>query len=147
MPQLEARRVCGRHLSCPLLLLLPGLVPDCAVLVATVRALKMHGGGPPVVSGQPLDPAYSRESLALVEAGFANLGKHIENVRAFGVPVVVGVNVFSSDTAAELELVERLCREAGAFDAVVCNHWAKGGELTLEWAWSLWVGQPLGLGR
>ena len=76
----------------------PGLVPSCAVLVATVRALKMHGGGPTVVSGKPLDPVYSQENLSLLEAGFTNLQKHIENVRLFGVPVVVAINRFVTDT-------------------------------------------------
>ena len=92
----------------------------------------MHGGGPPVVSGQPLHSAYSQENLALLEAGFANLHKHIENVRLFGVPVVVAINMFSSDSTAELELVQRLSRDTGAFDAILCNHWAKGGELMVE---------------
>ena len=87
----------------------------------------MHGGGPKVVSGQPLDPAYSEENLPLLEAGFANLQKHIENACMFGVPVVVGINTFVTDTEPELKLVQRLSREAGAFDAVICQHWAKGG--------------------
>ncbi len=87
----------------------------------------MHGGGPTVTSGQPLDPAYTQENLPLVEAGFPNLQKHIENVHIFGVPVVVAINAFISDTPAEMELVQRLCREAGAFDAVVCTHWTNGG--------------------
>ena len=62
-----------------------------------------------------------------MEAGFSNLLKHIENVHTFGVPVVVAINAFVTDTPAELELVQRLCREAGAFDSVICSHWAKGG--------------------
>ena len=180
-----------------------GLVPNCAVLVATVRALKMHGGGPTVTSGQPLDPTYSQvdnvdqnqlyimqiyqyppyfflplffplpfslspptvafflsvpfsspsrtvplsspcptcsppppalslsppqENLTLLEAGFANLQKHIENVHMFGVPVVIAVNSFTTDTPAELDLVLRKSKEAGAFDAIIASHWAKGGE-------------------
>ena len=87
----------------------------------------MHGGGPKVVSGQPLDPAYSKENLPLLEAGFANLQKHIENACMFGVPVIVGINSFVTDTEPELKLVQRLSREAGAFDAIICHHWAKGG--------------------
>ena len=75
-----------------------GLVPSCAVLVATVRALKMHGGGPIVAAGKPLDPVYSQENLDLLAAGFVNLQKHIENVRLFGVPVVVAINSFITDT-------------------------------------------------
>ena len=97
------------------------------VIVASVRALKMHGGGPNVTSGQPLDPAYSQENLTLLEAGFGNLHKHIENATSFGVPVVVAINSFTTDTQAELELIQKLSRDAGAFDAVICNHWAEGG--------------------
>lgn len=111
-----------------LFILLVDLQPNCVVLVASVRALKMHGGGPNVTSGQPLDPAYSQENLSLLETGFANLQKHIENAKSFGVPVVVAINVFSTDTRAELELVQRLCKESGASDAVICSHWANGGK-------------------
>jgi len=104
-----------------------GLTPDAAVLVATVRALKMHGGGPAVTAGVPLAAEYTQENTALVEKGFANLNKQIQNTRKFGVPVVVAINRFSSDTDAELELVQRLCRAAGASDAVICTHFARGG--------------------
>ena len=79
-----------------------GLIPNCAVLVATVRALKMHGGGPNVTSGQPLDPVYSQENLQLLTAGVVNLQKHIENVRLFGVPVVVAINSFITDSQVGL---------------------------------------------
>ena len=82
-----------------------GLAPDCIVLVATVRALKMHGGGPPVVAGKPLDHAYKAEDLGLVAAGCANLARHVRNARRYGVPVVVAVNRFASDTDAELGVV------------------------------------------
>ncbi|BFZ07308.1 hypothetical protein BsWGS_10347 [Bradybaena similaris] len=105
-----------------------GLTPNAAVLVATIRALKMHGGGPTVVAGVPLPKEYSEENLTLVEQGCSNLIKQIENARIFGVPVIVVVNAFSSDTSAEIELVKRISRENGAFDAVVSNHWAKGGQ-------------------
>ena len=105
-----------------------GLVPNAVVLVATVRALKMHGGGPKVVAGEPLDPAYTEENLDLVRAGLPNLQHHIRSARRFGVPVVVAVNSFSTDTPAELELVRRAAREAGAEDAVVATHWADGGK-------------------
>ncbi|XP_068219653.1 C-1-tetrahydrofolate synthase, cytoplasmic isoform X1 [Palaemon carinicauda] len=104
-----------------------GLVPNAVVLVATVRALKMHGGGPTVTPGVPLPPIYTEENLDLVEKGFENLGKQIENGRLFGVPVVVAINAFSTDTQAELELIKKLALGAGAMDAVICNHWAKGG--------------------
>uniref|UniRef100_A0A8C5XDY5 C-1-tetrahydrofolate synthase, cytoplasmic n=1 Tax=Microcebus murinus TaxID=30608 RepID=A0A8C5XDY5_MICMU len=111
-----------------------GLRPHVVVLVATVRALKMHGGGPTVTAGLPLPKAYIEENLELVEKGFSNLKKQIENARMFGVPVVVAVNVFKTDTEAELELVTRLAREHGAFDAVKCTHWAEGGKGALALA-------------
>jgi len=104
-----------------------GLAPNCAVLVATLRALKMHGGGPKVVAGRPLPPAYSEENLELVERGCGNLAKMIENGRRYGIPVVVAINRFKDDTAAEVELVRKLALAAGAEDAVVSNHWAEGG--------------------
>jgi formyltetrahydrofolate synthetase len=104
-----------------------GLKPDCAVLVATVRALKMHGGGPKVVAGRPLAAEYTEENLPLLEAGCANLVKMIENVRAFGIPVVVAINRFKHDSVAEHAMIRRLALAAGAFEAVVSNHWAQGG--------------------
>ncbi|XP_067589579.1 C-1-tetrahydrofolate synthase, cytoplasmic isoform X2 [Pseudorca crassidens] len=105
-----------------------GLRPHVVVLVATVRALKMHGGGPTVTAGLPLPKAYIEENLELVEKGFSNLKKQIENARMFGVPVVVAVNAFKTDTEAELDLITRLAKEHGAFDAVKCTHWAEGGK-------------------
>ncbi len=104
-----------------------GLAPDCVVLVATIRALKMHGGGPKVVAGQPLDFAYTRENLELLEKGCSNLVSHIKSVRKFGMPVVVAINRFKDDTSAEIELVRRISIEAGAEDAVMSNHFAQGG--------------------
>ncbi len=71
----------------------------------------------------------SQENLPLVEAGFQNLQKHIENVLLFGVPVVVAINGFVTDSPAEQELVQRLSRASGAFDAIICSHWATGGEI------------------
>nr|KAF6387987.1 methylenetetrahydrofolate dehydrogenase, cyclohydrolase and formyltetrahydrofolate synthetase 1 [Myotis myotis] len=111
-----------------------GLRPHVVVLVATVRALKMHGGGPTVTAGLPLPKEYIEENLELVEKGFSNLKKQIENARMFGVPVVVAVNAFKTDTEAELDLVSRLAREHGAFDAVKCTHWAEGGKGALALA-------------
>lgn len=105
-----------------------GLRPHVVVLVATVRALKMHGGGPTVTAGLPLPREYTEENLKLVEDGFCNLRKQIENARMFGVPVVVAVNAFKTDTQAELDLISRLAWEHGAFDAVKCTHWAEGGK-------------------
>lgn len=104
-----------------------GLKPKCAVIVATVRALKMHGGGPPVVAGKPLSQVYLEENVEFVEKGCANLVKHIANARKFGVNVVVAVNKFKTDTTAEIEAVKKISVEAGAFDAVLANHWAEGG--------------------
>nr|XP_045252495.1 C-1-tetrahydrofolate synthase, cytoplasmic isoform X2 [Macaca fascicularis] len=111
-----------------------GLRPHVVVLVATVRALKMHGGGPTVTAGLPLPKAYIEENLELVEKGFSNLKKQTENARMFGIPVVVAVNAFKTDTEAELDLISRLSREHGAFDAVKCTHWAEGGKGALALA-------------
>ncbi|RID56892.1 hypothetical protein BRARA_F00308 [Brassica rapa] len=105
-----------------------GLTPQCAIVVATVRALKMHGGGPDVVAGRPLDRAYVSENVSLVEAGCVNLAKHIANTKAYGVNVVVAVNMFSTDSEAELNAVRKFSMEAGAFDAVICSHHAHGGK-------------------
>ena len=105
-----------------------GLVPDAVVLVATIRALKMHGGGPEVKAGAPLDAAYTNENLGLLEAGLGNSIHHIGIARKFGVPVVVAVNRFGTDSQAELELVRsRAISDGGAFDAVICDHFARGG--------------------
>ena len=105
------------------------MTPDCVIVVATVRALKMHGGGPPVIAGQylvtqptnhpssdesgkPLDHAYGEENTDLVKRGCCNLVRHIENVRKFGVPIVVAINRFSSDTEAELDVVQQSALDA-----------------------------------
>jgi formyltetrahydrofolate synthetase len=105
-----------------------GLKPDAVVLVATVRALKMHGGGPKVVAGKPLDPVYLEENLDLLGQGLANLRHHIHIARKFGVPVVVAVNGFATDAQEELDLVCWASLASGAEDAVVCQNWALGGE-------------------
>ncbi len=105
-----------------------GLKPNCVVLVSTVRALKMHGGGPKVVAGKPLDKAYTQENLELLEKGLPNLLQHIENAVKFGVPVVVAINRFNSDSDAEVELIRKRAKETGAYDAVVSEVWLKGGE-------------------
>ncbi|MFZ5917622.1 MAG: formate--tetrahydrofolate ligase [Chloroflexota bacterium] len=104
-----------------------GLAPNCVVLVTTVRALKMHGGGPKVVPGKPLDKAYTEENLALLEKGLPNLLQHVENALKFGIPVVVAINRFKDDTDAEIALIRRRAQETGAEDAVESNVWAKGG--------------------
>lgn len=105
-----------------------GLRPQCAIIVATIRALKMHGGGPQVVAGKPLDQAYVTENVALVEAGCVNLARHISNTKAYNVNVVVAVNMFSTDSEAELRAVRNAALAAGAYDAVVCTHHAHGGK-------------------
>jgi formyltetrahydrofolate synthetase len=104
-----------------------GLVPSTVVIVATIRALKMHGGGPKVVAGKPLAPEYTDENLGLLEKGLPNMLAHIKNALAFGVPVVVAVNRFATDTDAEIEMVRRAAVAAGAEDAVMSDHWAEGG--------------------
>lgn len=104
-----------------------GLKPKCAVIVATVRALKMHGGGPHVMAGKPLAKEYVEENVELVTKGACNLAKHIENAKKFGVNVVVAVNKFKTDTVAEINAVREVAMAAGAFDAVMANHWAEGG--------------------
>jgi formyltetrahydrofolate synthetase len=111
-----------------------GLIPNAVVLVATVRALKMHGGGPKVTPGAPLDRAYVEENLELLEKGLPNLGKHIENATRFGIPVVVAVNGFKDDTDAEMEMVRKYSEEKGAFAAVKSTHWMDGGAGSKELA-------------
>ncbi len=104
-----------------------GLTPDAVVMVCTVRALKSHSGRYRVVAGKPLDPGLAREDLESVATGCANLEKQIENARLFGVPVVVAINPFHSDTPAEIELVRQRSLAAGAEGAYVSEVWAKGG--------------------
>src|SRR5512147_2655903 len=111
-----------------------GLIPNVVVMVATVRALKMHGGGPKVVAGKPLDPAYTDENLPLLEAGMPNLVRHIQNIRRFGVPVVVAVNSFATDTEHEIELIRKHAVQAGAEGAYKCSHWMHGGAGAVELA-------------
>ena len=111
-----------------------GLIPNAVVLVATIRALKMHGGGPRVIAGRPLDKAYTEENLGLLEKGIGNLAAHIENAKKFGIPVVVAVNRFPTDTDAEVELVKKMSQQSGAEQAVLSEHWARGGEGAMELA-------------
>jgi len=105
-----------------------GLKPDCVVLVATIRALKMHGGGPKVIPGKPLASEYTAENLPLLEAGMCNLTRHIEIARQFGVPVVVAVNRFPTDTDAEVEMVRDKVNAAGGEGAFVSDHYTRGGQ-------------------
>ncbi|KTB48616.1 formate--tetrahydrofolate ligase [Dehalogenimonas alkenigignens] len=110
-----------------------GLKPNCAVIVATVRALKMHGGGPRVVPGKPLDVAYTEPNPALVEKGIVNLLAHIETVKKSGINPVVCINHFHTDSPEEIAIVRRAAEAAGARVAV-SQHWLKGGEGALELA-------------
>ncbi|XP_055902268.1 C-1-tetrahydrofolate synthase, cytoplasmic [Eupeodes corollae] len=111
-----------------------GKVPNAVVLVTTVRALKMHGGGPAVEPGTPLKKEYSEENIELLKNGIPNLLKHIENGRIYGLPVVVAINYHNSDTKAEHELIRSAAITAGAYDAVVCSHWSEGGTGALKLA-------------
>jgi len=116
-----------------------GLRPDAAVVVATIRALKMHGGVGRIVAGKPLDPALLAENVDAVTAGGANLAKQIENVRLYNVPVVVAINSFPTDTPGEVEAVRAVALAAGAREAVVADHWAKGGEGAADLAAAVWA--------
>ncbi|KPV75884.1 uncharacterized protein RHOBADRAFT_26106 [Rhodotorula graminis WP1] len=109
-----------------------GLVPNAVVLVATVRALKMHGGGPEVTPGKPLPEVYLTENLDILREGCSNLKRHIENAKKVGINVIVAVNRFTADTDAEIQLVQDEALKAGADAAVPCNHWAEGGLGALE---------------
>jgi formate--tetrahydrofolate ligase len=111
-----------------------GLAPNCVVIVATVRALKMHGGGPPVTAGQPLDATYRTENVQLLTAGCCNLQRHIENMASYGIPVVVAINRFATDTDAELAAVKQAAMNAGARAAVVAEHHAYGGKGAVDLA-------------
>jgi methylenetetrahydrofolate dehydrogenase (NADP+)/methenyltetrahydrofolate cyclohydrolase/formyltetrahydrofolate synthetase len=111
-----------------------GLIPQVVVMVATVRALKMHGGGPKVIAGRPLAAEYTDENLDLLQKGLTNLERHIQNALKFGVNVVVAVNLFTTDTPAEVELICRSALEFGAMDAVVSTNWADGGKGALQLA-------------
>jgi len=115
-----------------------GLRPDAAVLVATVRALKMHGGVGRIVAGRPLDPALSEENVEAVRKGSANLAAQIENVRVFNVPVVVAVNHYPDDTDAEVAAIREVALAAGARDVVVSRHFAGGGAGAEDLARAVW---------
>ena len=115
-----------------------GLAPDAAVVVATVRALKMHGGVGRIVAGKPLDPALLEENPDAVRAGGVNLAAQIELVRQYGVPVVVATNAFPGDAASEFEAIREVALAAGARDAVVTTHWADGGAGAEALAAAVW---------
>jgi len=110
-----------------------GLTPNVSVITATIRALKMHGGGPKVVAGRPLPEEYTKENVGLVEKGCANLAHHINTVRKAGINPVVCINAFHTDTKDEIAAVRRAAEAAGARCAL-SEHWAKGGDGALELA-------------
>ncbi|MBN2536148.1 MAG: formate--tetrahydrofolate ligase [Spirochaetales bacterium] len=110
-----------------------GLVPNCSVIVATIRALKMHGGGPTVKPGKPLDKAYTEENIGLLEKGIENLIAHIETVKKSGIPAVVCINSFYTDTDNEIKTIKKAV-EAASARVAVSSHWQHGGEGALELA-------------
>jgi formyltetrahydrofolate synthetase len=112
---------------------LSGLTPNVSILVATVRALKMHGGGPTVVPGRPLPDEYTKENLGLLEKGCENMVHLISVIKKSGIKPVVCINAFYTDTPAEHALVKRIAEQAGA-RAAVSQHWLKGGDGALDLA-------------
>ena len=110
-----------------------GLKPHVSVLTSTIRALKMHGGGPKVVAGLPLDDAYTQENLELLEKGCVNMVHHINSIRKAGINPVVCINCFHTDTDAEVEVVRKAAEAAGARCAK-STHWADGGDGAVEFA-------------
>ena len=111
-----------------------GLVPDVVVVVATVRALKVHGGGPEITPGAALHEVYRTENVDILRKGCVNLRKHISNAREYGIPVVVAINKFETDTDAEIAVIKEEALAAGATDAIPANHWAEGGQGAVELA-------------
>jgi len=116
-----------------------GLAPDAAVVVATVRALKMHGGVGKIVAGKPLDPALLEENVEAVRTGASNLAAHIRIVRRYGIPAVVAINAFPTDTPAEVEAIREVALAAGARDAVVATHFVNGGDGAAGLAEAVWA--------
>jgi formate--tetrahydrofolate ligase len=109
------------------------LKPSCVVITLSIRALKAHSGRFSIVAGRPLDPALSKENLQAIEEGICNLVKHIQNMKLFGVPVLVSINRFTADTDNEVALVKELAEAAGARCAPI-DVWAKGGDGAIELA-------------
>lgn len=111
-----------------------GLIPDVVVIVATVRALKVHGGGPEITPGGALHEVYRTENVNLLRQGCVNLKKHISNAMVYGIPVVVAINKMETDTGAEIAVVREEALAAGADDAIPANHWAEGGKGAVDLA-------------
>ena len=115
------------------------LAPDAAVVVATIRAIKMHGGVGKIVAGKPLDPALLEENVEAVRLGAQNLAKQIENVTMFGIPAIVAINSFPTDTAAEVAAIQEVALAAGARAAVVTTNFAEGGRGAAALAEAVWA--------
>lgn len=111
-----------------------GLVPEVVVVVATVRALKVHGGGPEITPGAALHEVYRTENVDILREGCVNLRKHISNARQYGIPIVVAINKFETDTEAEIAVIREEALKAGAVDAIPANHWAEGGKGAVDLA-------------
>ena len=125
---------CGAEKFFNLKCRISGLKPNAVVVVSSIRALKMHSGRFKVVAGKPLEEGLLKEDLSALEEGFCNLAKHIENMKHFGVPVVVAVNKFTTDTQNEIDLIIKKSREAGAEDCVLSDVWANGSTGGLDLA-------------
>ena len=114
-----------------------GLIPDTVVVVATVRALKVHGGGPEISPGAALPEIYRTENVEILRKGCVNLKKHIMNARQYGIPVVVAINRMECDTDAEIAIVQEEASAAGAESAIPANHWSEGGRGAVDLARSV----------
>jgi formate--tetrahydrofolate ligase len=123
---------------------LSGLRPSAVVIVATLRALKMHGGVGAVVAGKPLDPVLLEEDPDAVRRGAANLEQHIAIVRGYGLPAVVAINAFPTDHASEVAVVREVAVAAGAEDAIVARHFSEGGMGAEELARAVWAAAQKG---
>jgi formyltetrahydrofolate synthetase len=123
---------------------LSGLRPAAAVIVATIRALKMHGGVGNVVAGKPLDPVLFEEDPEAVRRGAENLRQHLAIVANYGIPAVVAINTFPTDHASEFEAIRDVALEAGAEDAVVSNHFGEGGAGAEDLARAVWAAAQKG---
>ncbi len=125
---------CGAEKAFDVKCRVSGLTPNAAVIVCSIRALKMHSGDFKVIPGKPLSAGLLKENVAAVERGSANLEKHIENIQLFGIPIVVAINKFTTDTEKETEAARKIALAAGADDAVLSEVWAKGGAGGIELA-------------
>ena len=111
-----------------------GLVPDCVVVVATVRALKTHGGGPEISPGAALSEVYRTENVDILRKGCVNLRKQVSNAASYGIPVVVAINRMETDTEAEIAVIREEALAGGAVDAIPASHWAEGGAGAMDLA-------------